>query len=176
MSLGSLSSERLQFVPIEAHSLEDLFAYGSDEAVSKYIGWPLFKTFEDAKVYHQSLIERVKKNTHMYAGIRLKGSDKTIGTVMLFAFDHDAKNAELGYVLHKSYWGQKIASEVIKMLCDYAEKELGLHRLHARVVDLNIGSSGVLLKNHFKEEGRLIDHYYIDGQYCDGLLYGRIFK
>jgi ribosomal-protein-alanine N-acetyltransferase len=172
----TITSDRLVYGPIEDHLVKDLYDYGSDELVSKFIGWPLLTSLEKSQDYLDVLIDKDQKQTHVYATIAEKGQSKHIGTMMLFAFDKEARNAEIGYVLHQAYWGKGYISEAVKATVDYAQNVLGLHKLCARVVDDNKGSSLVLEKNNFRLEGQLKDQFYIEGQYYDCLIYGLVLE
>ena len=93
---------------------------------------------------------------------------------MIFNFDHEANHAEIGYVFHNSHWGKGYGTETVALINEFAFKSLKLHKLHARVVDSNVGSISVLEKNNFKVEGRLKDYYFIDSSYYDGMLFGKL--
>ncbi len=80
-------------------------------------------------------------------------------------------NAELGYWLGRTYWGEGIATAAVRMLVPHALRELKLYRLQARVFDDNDASIRVLERCGFVHEavlrravvkhGRLLDlHIY----------------
>jgi ribosomal-protein-alanine N-acetyltransferase len=120
------------------------------------------------------MLKRESAGTHLYASVVLKATQKIIGTVMIFNFDYEAKHAEIGYVFHKNHWGKGYGTEAVSMMDNFAFESLDLHKLHASVVDTNIGSVRVLEKNGFELEGRLKDYYFIENKYYDGLLLGKI--
>lgn len=174
MQLNTMSSLRLYFCPLSAEDSDAIHEYASDSAVSKYIGWALKQTPEETLGFVEEMISREKQGTHLYATVKLKDTHQVIGTVMLFNFDHEAKNAEVGYVFHRQYWGKGFGSEALQLIDDFAFNTLKLHRLHARVVSGNMGSARVLEKNNYLREGRLRDHYKIENQYYDSLIYGKL--
>lgn len=170
----SLETSHLKFKKLMLEDAKAIHSYASDEEVSRFIGWPLMNSFEDTQEFVKEMVNKEVTGTHIYANIAEKSSSEIIGTVMLFNFDNTANKAELGYVFHRKTWGKGYCTEAVKVICDYGFKILGLHKIHAQVTDENIGSSRVLEKNGFEKEGRLKDHYYIDGRYYDCILYGRI--
>lgn len=170
----SLETDHLKFKKLELEDSKEIHAYASDKEVSRFIGWPLMESFEDTQGFVREMVNKEVAGTHIYANIVEKSSAEIIGTVMLFNFDNIANKAEIGYVFHRKIWGQGYCSEAVKTVCDYGFKVLGLHKIHAQVTEVNIGSSRVLEKNEFEKEGQLKDHYFIDGQYYDCLLYGKI--
>lgn len=63
----------------------------------------------------------------------------------------DKKHWDLGYAIHKRYWRQGYATEMIKSLCDFCI-ENGAEYITADVAKLNEGSNRVLKKLGFKIE------------------------
>jgi ribosomal-protein-alanine N-acetyltransferase len=176
MSWTILHGKRIDFQPISLAIAEELHEYASNGDVSRFIGWPLTNSLEESKEYVKKLLDNEIKHTHQYASIVLKETNKHIGTMMLFAFNDTAKHAEIGFVLHQDYWNKGYISEAVRILLAYLKDENIMHKLCARVVSSNMGSSKVLEKNGFKLEGTLVDQFFIEGKYYDSLQYGFIFN
>ena len=97
-----------------------------------------------------------------------------VGTIWLF---HEAPvhgRAEFGYWIAADERGKGYATEAATLLREYATTERRLRRLMARVFEGNEASKRVLEKIGFEQEGRLRDHYYVDGEFLDATLYGWI--
>ena len=169
-----LQSKNICFKPLSLNDVMDLHDYASDEEVARYIGWKLMNTLDETREHIKTMMKRESDGTHFYASIAPKSTQTIIGTAMIFNFDKEAKYAEIGYVLHKSYWGRGYGTESVALISDFAFKSLNLHKLNARVVDANVGSVRVLENNGYEQEGRLRDHYFIAGKYYDALLFGKI--
>lgn len=169
-----LTGENIFFKPLNTEDAPAIHSYASDEDVSRFIGWNLMKTLDETKAYVEEMIRREEAGTHLYASIVLKSTNQIIGTAMIFGFDHAARHAEIGYVFHKDFWGKGFGTELVAMINDFAFETLKLHKLHARVVSANVGSSRVLERNGYIQEGCLEDYYLIDGVYHDQLLFGKI--
>jgi ribosomal-protein-alanine N-acetyltransferase len=89
-----------------------------------------------------------------------------IGTISLNSIDWITRKGEIGYMIgDKDYWGHGIATEAVKLISDYALNRLNLHKVEAGVVETNIGSIRVLIKNGFKEYAVIPDDYWIEGKY-----------
>ncbi|WFR55619.1 GNAT family N-acetyltransferase [Anaerocolumna sp. AGMB13025] len=170
----TLETDIITFKPLNIEDAAKIHEYASDEEVSRFIGWKLMKSLEETREFVETMIKREEAGTHMYASVVLKAAQAVIGTVMLFDFDREANQAEVGYVFHKSYWGRGYGTKSIALLTDFAFDTLKLHKLHASVVDANIGSARILEKNGYVLEGRLQDHFFIEDNYYDSLLYGKI--
>jgi ribosomal-protein-alanine N-acetyltransferase len=172
--LHGLEGENICFKALSTNDAREIHSYASDKNVKRFIGWPLMKTFEETHKYIEELVKREAAGTHLYASIVLKATKEIIGTAMIFNFDREANHAEIGYVFHSNHWGKGYGTEAVALMSDFSFDSLKLHKIHARVVDANVGSMRVLEKNGFKLEGRLKDHFFIDGSYYDEMLYGKL--
>ncbi|MGB8450822.1 MAG: GNAT family protein [Anaerocolumna sp.] len=169
-----LEGENISFKPISIDDVQAIHNYTSDNVVSRFIGWRLMNTLSETREHIQTMLKREAAGTHLYASVCMKSTQEIIGTAMIFDFDHAASQAEIGYVFNKGHWGKGVGTESVALISKFALETLNLHKLHASVVDANVGSARILLKNGFELEGRLKDNYYIGDRYYDALLFGKI--
>ncbi|MDQ7092629.1 GNAT family protein [Desulfosporosinus sp. PR] len=169
-----LEGGNIRFKALELKDIQAIHNYASDENVSRFIGWRLMKTLDETHTHIEEMLQREAAGSHLYASVVLKLSQEVIGTVMIFNFDHEANHAEIGYVFHSSHWGRGYGTEALSLMAEFAFGSLNLHKLHAQVVEANVGSLRILEKNGFKREGRLKDYYFIDGSYYDKILLGKL--
>ncbi len=169
-----LDGENIYFKQLSLDDFEEIHEFASDENVARYIGWDLSHNLKDTIELIEGMLEKESTGVSLYASIVHKETHKVIGTCMIFNFNKEARHAELGYVLSADYWNKSYGSETVRIICDYSFEYLKLHKLHGRVVDVNIGSSKVLEKNGFVLEGKLKDYYFIEGHYYDNFLFGKI--
>lgn len=170
----SLESENIYFKSLSTNDAQEIHNYASDEEVSRFIGWSLMNDLHETSEHIETMVKREVAGTHLYASIVRKLTQEIIGTAMIFNFDQEANQAEIGYVFHRDHWGKGYGTECVALMTDFAFKSLHLHKLHASVVEANRGSARILEKNRYVLEGRLRDHYFIEGKYHDALLYGKI--
>lgn len=168
-----LEGANIYFKSLNTNDAEEIHKYASDEDVSRFIGWRLMHNLNETREFIEVMLNREPKGTHLYASIVLKSTQAIIGTAMIFNFDEEAKHAEIGYVFHRDHWSKGYGTESVTLMNNFAFESLNLHKLHARVVDANIGSIRVLEKNGFELEGRLKDYCFIEGKYYDELLFGK---
>lgn len=168
-----LEGENIYFKALNTNDAQEIHTYASDEEVSRFIGWRLMKTLDETREYVEEMLKREAVETHLYASIALKSTNAIIGTAMIFNFDREAKHAEIGYVFHKDHWGKGYGTEMVTLLSNFAFESLKLRKVHAHVVDANIGSIRILEKNGFVIEGRLKDYYFIEGMYYDALIFSK---
>jgi [ribosomal protein S5]-alanine N-acetyltransferase len=83
-------------------------------------------------------------------------------------------NAEVGYWLSETYWGQGIISEVLPVAVEYIFKNTSVNRIYACVLEGNIGSMKVLERAHFRHEATLLKATIKNNQYLDEYIYAML--
>lgn len=99
-------------------------------------------------------------------------NDEAVGSIGVHP-QHDlyCKNAEIGYWLSESLWGNGIAGLAIKEMINYCFKTFDITRIFARTFDTNFKSQRVLEKVGFKLEGKFKGTYYKNGTVYDEMVY-----
>ena len=151
--LPTLSTERLILRPLTLWDAEDMFEYAHQELTTKYLLWHPHTNISQT-IEH---IAHIKKNytfgnSYDFA-IELKESGKMIGTCGFVYIDEANKNAEVGYVLHPSYWNQGFATEALNTVIKYGFDKLALSRIEARFIAENTASAAVMKKCGMTFEG-----------------------
>jgi RimJ/RimL family protein N-acetyltransferase len=59
------------------------------------------------------------------------------------------KNAEIGYFVGQEFWGKGIATEAIRQIVEYIQKNFDVIRIYAEVFEYNKASMRALEKNGF---------------------------
>ncbi len=102
-------------------------------------------TEKDAKDW----IGLVKKQK-MVTTFCIEADGKLVGsTGFTLKDDVYKKTAEIGYFIGENYWGKGIATEAIRQLVDYIQKNFDIIRIYAEVFEYNKASMRVLEKNGF---------------------------
>jgi [ribosomal protein S5]-alanine N-acetyltransferase len=136
----------------------------------------LFTGLKDDSFYTiQGQVDRIRKaledkkaDRGYWFVIGLHESDEIIGEVMLTEVTRsNLQGCWIGYFLDKEQNGKGYMTEAVKLVVDYAFKELALHRMEAGVMPHNIGSIKVLLKAGFHKEGIAKKNVKINGTWED---------
>ncbi|QKW51289.1 GNAT family N-acetyltransferase [Streptomyces buecherae] len=98
-------------------------------------------------------------------------SGEPIGCVRLANDPHQPSAATFGFALRPDAWGVGYGREVVRLICDLAFTELGLHRLWAARSPHNIASERTLLAAGLTEEGRIRAHVHVRGAWRDSITY-----
>jgi [ribosomal protein S5]-alanine N-acetyltransferase len=169
--IPSFETERILLRKITMNDLEDMFEYGSDEEVSKYVTWDRHKTTNDTKEFIEFVLSRYEKGEVAPWGIELKENNKLIGTVDFVSWSPHHNNAEIGYVLSKPYWGKGITTEAANELIQFGFEKMNLVRIQARCFIENIGSERVMEKLGMTYEGVIRKGMFAKGEHRDLKLY-----
>jgi RimJ/RimL family protein N-acetyltransferase len=93
------------------------------------------------------------------------------GTIELSIVDAGQGIGEIGFLLLPEMWGQGLAAEAARLLCDHAFSDLGLQRVQATCSPENVRSVRVLEKIGMKREGILRGYRVQRGVRVDKLLF-----
>ena len=96
-----------------------------------------------------------------------------VGNVGLhFRTGLERKSVEIGYFIGEEYWGNGIATEAVKLICQYGFENLDVNRIIAGVFAHNEGSKRVLEKCGFELEGIMKQALFKMGEFYDNYRYG----
>ena len=144
-----LETERLILRPWTMADLDDFYAYASIDGLGQMAGWTPHRSMEESEFILKLFI--VGKKTF---AIELKESGQVIGSLGIEEPEPDPEKdlygRELGYVLHKSYWGQGLMPEAVKAVISWCFGELGYDFLTCSHFDWNSRSKRVIEKCGFR--------------------------
>ncbi len=147
-----LESDRLLIRPFQLGDEEEVFAFSSDEEVTRYTGDVLRTTLADAKkIITDVWYPDYKKYGYGRFAVIYKPDNKIIG-FNGFKYHPDEDFTDFGYRFLSDYWSKGIATESSEMLLEYGFKNLPIDYVLAFVMVENPASSNVLKKIGFKFE------------------------
>lgn len=150
-----LETERLVLKPIDESHVDDILKIRSNKITNQFVKRIPPKTNYDALDFILTIKKRVENKETFYWGISLKDQTNLIGTICLYRFSEDRKEAEVGYELLPDYHRKGIMSEALKAVLNFGFNELYLGEILAFTNKFNENSKSLLLKHLFiLEEGR----------------------
>jgi [ribosomal protein S5]-alanine N-acetyltransferase len=155
----TLNFNRISLTEINMDGLEDMHEYSSKKEFYKYLEYDNFKTIEETKNYLKKIIKRSKSNNAHYWFIRLKNTDKVIGTFGLLNINYSRKSVEIGFGLSPYYWGNGYFKEALLGVLEYLFSELKLNRICAKTQLNNLSSIKSLKNSGFQTEGIMREYY-----------------
>jgi methionyl-tRNA formyltransferase/GNAT superfamily N-acetyltransferase len=123
---------------------------------------------------HEAWFESVQHcNDLIIFGIRLLESKKLIGSCQLHSVNYVHRSAELQTRIgDTSQRGQGYGMEAVRLLLEFAFKDLNLHRVYLHVFSTNTAAIRLYENAGFKKEGMLREAAYINGKYVDLAVMG----
>lgn len=169
--LPILETERFILRKVTKEDIEDMYLYGSDEEVSKYVTWNTHETIADTKGFVEFVLNKYVNKQVSPWGIEYKENGKFIGTIDFVWWQPNHKIAEIGYVISKDYWGKGLTTEVAKELVKFGFEEMDLVRVQARCDVENIASARVMEKAGMTLEGIIRKGIFVKGEHRDLKMY-----
>ena len=178
-SNGGTGKERIYLTRISMDGLSDFHEYSvSNPIFYKYLEYEPFKTIDDSRKYLRNLLELekdIENRTCISWFIRLKDSDKVIGTARLVNIDYYRKSVSWGYGISPVLWGSGLVFEIQKILSKYIFETLSLNRLSGVARIDNLLTISTLRAFGVKEEGVQREAMRdFNGVYCDTWLYSML--
>ena len=153
-----LETERLILRPITITDAEDVFAYGSDSEVTKYMIFPTHTTLVDSISWLESVPWEFSHRRRFTFAITLKSDGKFIGSSGYHDISPKHHRLMMGYVLNRNYWGNGYMTEAVREMIRFAFEDMGMHRVAATCDAENIRSSNVMERCGMRLEGIFRDY------------------
>ncbi len=117
--------------------------------------------------------EKLRDQNNMFLAVILKDGDRHIGNIKLGPINWIHRLADVALLIGaKDCWGKGYGTEAIRLIVNFAFRELNLHKLTAGHYIANAGSGKAYAKNGFVVEGTRRRHRFCDGVYVDTVLMG----
>jgi [ribosomal protein S5]-alanine N-acetyltransferase len=168
----TLAAGRVRLRPLREDDADDLFALQSDARVMRYWSHPPWTEREQAVQRIKQLARDLKTSEFYPWAVTKAGHDALIGTVSVFAVNHEQRRAEIGYALSSSCWGLGYASEMLRAAIEFAFGPLDLARLEADIDPRNTASCRLIERVGFVREGLLRERWRVAGEVTDSAMYG----
>ena len=170
-NLPVIETDRLILRKVTTDDLDDMYEYGSNANVSKYVTWNTHSSISDTKAFLETVLEQYENEQAVFWGIEIKESAKLIGTIDFVSWNTKHRVGELGYVLSEKYWGQGIMTEAANEVIKFGFSKMDLVRIQARCLTENTGSERVMKKTGMTFEGILRKSAFIKGKHRDIKMY-----
>ena len=99
-------------------------------------------------------------------------ADDFVGMIGLTQVAFLSGNYEIGFQSPQKNWGKGITSHACALVSQLAFEQLGAHKISADCYASNQGSSAVLLKSGYLQEGVAKEYYKTDQGFEDKLYFG----
>lgn len=167
--MSSLYTEHLLLREIIASDIDNIYAGLSHPEVIKYYGISfdsLEATKEQMTWYNDS--------KQCWWAICSKDNSQFYGAGGINDICKTHRKAEIGLWLLPEFWGKGIMTEVMPLICNYAFKELKLHRIEGFVDANNQNCKKAMAKLDFKHEGTMNDCEIKNGTFVSVDIYAKL--
>lgn len=165
-----LKSEHVVLTPLTPADLPLMFDWINDR--EQVLFNAPYKPISEGQ--HERWFEAIQqRNDVVIFGIRLLDTDKLIGSCQLHGLNWVHRSAELQIRIGEvSARRQGYGTQAVRLLLDFAFKDLNLHRVYLHVFSTNAAAIRVYEKVGFVREGLLRQAAHIDGEYIDVQVMG----
>ncbi|MDQ2985154.1 MAG: GNAT family N-acetyltransferase [Armatimonadota bacterium] len=164
--IPTLKTKRLTLRPWRTSDAEAVFAYASDPETTRYMVFDTHTSIADSREF----LSRAPTSEEYGFAVTVDDDDIAVGGCGIRPTPQHRK-AEVGYILHKSIWGNGYATELTRELIRHGFEDLNLGRIYARTDERNIGSVRVMEKAGMTYEGVLREDMVLRGEPCNHLMY-----
>ena len=127
---------------------------------------------ENSDEWYTDIQRLLKENVNVRLGIFLNNGT-VIGDVALQGIDDRNRSCDIGMGFAKiESRGKGYGAEALRLIMGYGFNNLGMERMTANTLEINIPAQKVLEKLGFTLEGRARKAVYFGGKRLDNLLYG----
>lgn len=134
---NKLETKRLLLRPWQLADAAELYKHAKDERIGPIAGWPVHTSVENSR----EIIENVLSKEGTYAVV-LKETGLPVGSIGLMVgkdsnLEIPETEAEIGYWIGVSCWGQGLIPEAVQELMRYAFEDLDMEKLWCGYFDGN---------------------------------------
>lgn len=170
--LPTLQSSRLRLRWLTEDDVPALLAIFGDPQVMRYWSHEPFADLNDARDYLRRIRNCFASRELFQWGVELLSTGEIIGTCTLAELSRSHRRAELGFALARAHWGRGYMIEALPALLRFTFEHMRLHRVSADADPRNAASIRLLQKLGFQREGHLREHYLLNGEKQDAVLFG----
>jgi ribosomal-protein-alanine N-acetyltransferase len=170
-----IQTERLLLRIMTTNDAEEILYLRSNDDVMKYIDRERTKSIEDAKSFLDKIDASLNSNNGIMWGITLKENPgKLIGNIGYWRLIKEHYRAEVGYMLHPSFWKKGIMKEALLRVIDFAFDDMNLHSIEANINPGNTASAMLLESTGFIKEAYFKEDFFFNGAFHDTIIYSRL--
>ena len=170
-----LQTERLLLRRMTTNDAEEILFLRSSDDVMKYIDRERTMSVEDAKIFLEKIDASIDSNNGIMWGITLKEKPVSlIGNIGYWRLVKEHYRAEVGYMLHPSFWKKSIMKEALLKIIDFGFDEMNLHSIEANINPGNAASAMLLESAGFIKEAYFKEDFFFNGAFHDTIIYSRL--
>ena len=164
-------TNRLTLRKLTLDDADDIFAYGSDPEMSRFVPWDYAKSRDDIVAFIEGALRKYQGDAGFDLAIVHREEGRVIGALGFGHWDRINHWAEMGYAVSRAWWGRGITAEAAAAMVRLGFGPMGLHRIEAMFMTENVRSERVMQKIGMTFEGVKHGRMYANGAHHDGKMY-----
>jgi RimJ/RimL family protein N-acetyltransferase len=162
----TLEGKQVRLRPFEERDLEHIMEWINDHEVTRTL---LVGRYPMTRPMEKEWLETRLRASETEVGFAIETlAGLYLGGISFFRILAVERHAELGLVIgRKSEWGKGYAREAMKLMVDYGFEQLNFNMIYLSVLAGHERAHRIYVGLGFREEGRLRQRIYRDGQYHD---------
>ena len=171
-----IRTDRLALRPITSADADAMLEYKSDPDVVRYVPYDVLDRDgverRIGSAWGRSVFD--VPGDAACLGVEEAATGRLVGDVVLFWHSEKDRSGEVGYIFHPDVRGRGYAGEAVAALLDLGFGGLGLHRIVARINELNEASVRLVERLGFRREARTVESIWFKGGWATMLEYARL--
>lgn len=165
--------EKYKLVLLTEQHLQTFFNWNIEETHFEYYTCRPLKLSKSYEEYSSKTLRAISEEKQRIYILVKEGCNKPLGKITLFDLNVRNHSAEFGYYLPASNRGRGLGGIMLYNFIQksFSDGELNLNKLYATTSSNNYPSVKLLEQFGFKLDGRLREHYWINGNLYDQLIY-----
>lgn len=170
-----IKTERLLLRRMTTNDAKEILFLRSSKEVMKYIDREITKSEKEAQLFINKIDASLNSNNGIMWGITLKEQPRRlIGNIGYWRLVKEHYRAEVGYMLHPSFWKKGIMREALLSVIDFGFDKMNLHSIEANINPGNAASARLLKSTGFIKEAYFKEDYFFNGTFHDTIIYSRL--
>lgn len=164
---------RLRLRAFTPGDVDAVFDYRRREDVTQYLTDPPMNRQRCAEIVSTRISQSslVEEGGKIFLAVERRSDAAMLGEVTLILRNLEARQGEIGYILHPRHRGRGYATEAAKALLALAFDGAGLHRVYARCDVRNAASYGVMERLGMRREAHFREHALCKGAWDEEFIY-----
>lgn len=160
--MDEIRTERLLLRRARADDLEAMHAVLSDPVVMRYWSSLPHTTLDETRKWLADMIADTPEAREDFV---VECDGRVIGKAGCYRLP------EIGYILHRDYWGRGLAAEALSALIPHIFARHSIPALKADIDPRNTASIRLLERLGFRETSRASRTWLIGDEYCDSIYF-----
>jgi RimJ/RimL family protein N-acetyltransferase len=169
--LPTLDAGRVRLRWLTDADIPALLTIFGDPEVTRYWGFAVLPDRAAAAALLADIQQQLRAGTLFQWGVEAANRE-LVGTCTLAYLDPINRRAELGFALGRAFWGRGYIVAALPAVIEFAFCQMGLHRIFADTDPRNSPAIRALERQGFRREGVMREHYLVQGEPQDAVVYG----